>query len=241
MIRVAGGIPVPVPLREANDFSFDMGAFERLAGERTRLVILNSPNNPTGGVMAAGELENIARVVRELDCWVLSDEIYSRLVYSGPSYTSIVTIPGMAERTILVDGFSKAYAMTGWRLGYGIMPVDLAQKVELLLTHSIGCSAHFTQVAGLEALRGPQDRTEEMVARLETRRDLIVAGLNSLPGVNCRVPKGAFYAFPNVKGLGVPSASLAQRLLEEAGVSLITRVSIRERRGGVFALVVCYL
>jgi len=219
MIRVAGGVPVPVPLREEEDFSFDLEVFDRLVSDRTRMVILNSPSNPTGGVMPLSALEHIARVARERDLWVLSDEIYARLVYDGRSAPSIAGLPGMAERTVIVDGFSKTYAMTGWRLGYGIMPEPLAERVELLLTHSVGCTATFTQYAGLEALTGPQEPVEAVVAEYRRRRDVLVEGLNRIPGVRCRLPQGAFYVFPNVSGLGRPAEWIA--LLEEAGVAVL--------------------
>lgn len=224
MIQVAGGVPRPVPLREEQDFSFDLEAFDHLVSERTRLVILNSPSNPTGGVMPPSALEHIASVAVERDFWVLSDEIYSRLTYDTPA-PSIVALPGMAERTILCDGFSKTYAMTGWRLGYGIMPAPLAGRVELLLTHSVGCTASFTQVAGLEALQGPQKAVEAVVAEYRRRRDALVSGLNEIPGVRCRMPQGAFYVFPNVSAFGKPSAWLAEYLLEQAGVALLPGTS----------------
>ncbi len=221
MIDVAGGKAVPVPLEEENDFSFDLRAFDRLINERTRLIILNSPSNPTGGVMPLADLEHIAEAARHYDCWVLSDEIYLRVVYDGQQAPSIVSLPGMLERTIVVDGFSKTYAMTGWRLGYGIMPVELAERMDLLLTHSVGCPAQFTQIAALEALRGPQDRVTEVVREYEARRNLIVSGLNRIPGVVCQKPRGAFYVFPNVKSLGRRSSELAEYLLDEAGVAVL--------------------
>lgn len=221
MIDVAGGKAVPVPLEEENDFSFDLRAFDRLINERTRLIILNSPSNPTGGVMPLADLEHIAAAARRYDCWVLSDEIYLRIVYDGLQAPSIASLPGMLERTIVVDGFSKTYAMTGWRLGYGIMPVELAQRMDLLLTHSVGCPAHFTQVAALEALRGPQDRVGEVVREYEARRNLIVDGLNRIPGISCQKPRGAFYVLPNVKSFEMRSSDLADYLLDEAGVAVL--------------------
>jgi aspartate/methionine/tyrosine aminotransferase len=221
MIRVAGGIPVAMPLLEENDFSLDLDAFDRLINPRTKLVILNSPSNPTGGVLSWEALHHIAEQVQRYDCWVLSDEIYSRLVYDNLTAPSIASLTGMKERTIIVDGFSKTYSMTGWRLGFGIMPVALAQQVELLLTHSIGATAHFTQFAGLEAILGQQEAVNEMVAEFQRRREVMVSGLNSLPGFRCRQPQGAFYAFPNIREIGQSSAELADRLLEEAGVALL--------------------
>jgi aspartate/methionine/tyrosine aminotransferase len=221
MIGVAGGRAVPVPLKEETGFSFDLDEFERLIGPKTRMVILNSPANPTGGVLPPADLERIADAAERFDCWVLSDEIYSRLVYDGPQAPSIASLPGMAARTIIVDGFSKTYAMTGWRLGFGIMPEALARAVELLITHSVGCSAHFTQVAAVEALRGSQKETQALVDSFRDRRDRVVAGLNAIPGIRCRRPQGAFYAFPNIRALGLTSGELAERLLYETSVALL--------------------
>ncbi len=235
MIQVAGGVPKSVPLREEQDFTFDLEAFDRLVSEHTRLVILNSPSNPTGGVMPTDALEHIARVAVERDLWVLSDEIYSRLTYDTPA-RSIVTLPGMAERTIICDGFSKTYAMTGWRLGYGIMPEPLAQRVGLLLTHSVGCTASFTQVAGLEALQGSQEAVERVVAEYRRRRDTLVSGLNAIPGVRCRMPQGAFYVFPNISVFGKTSDWLAEYLLEQAGVALLPGTSFGSNGEGYLRL-----
>jgi len=221
MIRVAGGIPVPVPLLEENGFSFDLEAFDDLINDRTRLIILNSPGNPTGGIMPQEDLEHIAEAAIKHDCWVLSDEIYTRIVYDGCQVESIAGLPGMGERTIIMDGFSKTYAMTGWRLGFGIMPVELAQKVGLLLMHSVGSTAQFTQYAGIEALRGDQEQVEEVIRIYQKRRDTIVGGLNELPGFSCQNPQGAFYAFPNIKELGMSSQQAADHFLEEAGVALL--------------------
>jgi len=221
MIGVAGGVPVPVPLREDQDFAFDLEAFDRLVSARTRLIILNSPSNPTGGVMPGAVLEHIAEIARRRDIWVLSDEIYAQLTFDGRLAPSIVSLPGMAERTVICDGFSKTYAMTGWRLGFGIMPEALAERVDLLLMHSVGCTAHFTQVAGIEALTGPQERVAEMVAAYKSRRDVLVAGLNAIPGVSCRTPQGAFYAFPNFSSFGRTSKWWAEYLLESAGVAVL--------------------
>ena len=210
-----------VPLLEKNSFSFDLEAFDRLINERTRLIILNSPSNPTGGVIPPADLEHIAAQAERCNSWVMSDEIYARIAYDGLRVSSIASLPGMKERTIVVDGFSKTYSMTGWRLGFGIMPRELAARVGLLLTHSIGSTAHFTQFAGLEALTGPQDRVEVMVAEYQRRRDVIVAGLNAIPGISCQKPQGAFYAFPNITGTGMNSSDLANLLLEEAGVAVL--------------------
>ena len=219
-IRVIGAVPKPLPLAEERGFDLDLDAFDAQLGPRTRMIILNSPGNPAGGVNSLETLEHVAAAAREHDCWVLSDEVYRRLVYEGEA-PSIVSLPGMAERTIICDGFSKTYAMTGWRLGFGVMPAPLVKKTALLLNHSVGCTANFTQFAGLEAILGPQDEAEAVRQAFRRRRDLIVEGLNAIPGVRCHLPQGAFYAFPNVEALGRPSDELADYLLEEAGVALL--------------------
>jgi aspartate/methionine/tyrosine aminotransferase len=219
-IGLTGAVPVPVPLVEEQGYDLDLEAFNAALSARTRMVLLNSPSNPTGGIHDPQTLAHIAAAARRHDIWILSDEIYTRLVYDAEA-PSIASLPGMAERTIIADGFSKTYAMTGWRLGFGIMPRPLAAKVDLLLTHSVGCTATFTQFAGLEAVLGPQDRVQAVVAEFRRRRDLIVEGLNSIPGVRCPTPQGAFYAFPNVQAFGHSSAELADYLLEEAGVAVL--------------------
>lgn len=221
MIQVAGGVPVPVPLLEQNQFSFDLEAFDRLINSKTKLIILNSPSNPTGGVIPLADLEHIASQAERYGCWVMSDELYTRIVYDGLESPSIASLPGMKERTIIVDGFSKTYSMTGWRLGFGIMPRELAARVDLLLTHSIGSTAHFTQYAGLEAIIGPQDMVNMMVTEYQRRRDVIVDGLNAIPGFTCQKPQGAFYVFPNITATGRNSTELANFLLEKAGVALL--------------------
>jgi aspartate/methionine/tyrosine aminotransferase len=236
MIRVAGGVPVAVPLREENNFSFDLDVFDSLVNAKTRMIILNSPSNPTGGVMPAADLEHIAAAALQHDCWVMSDEIYARIVYDGLSVPSIASIPGMQERTIIVDGFSKTYAMTGWRLGYGIMPRELADRVGLLLTHSIGSTAQFTQFAGVEAVLGQQEQVDAVVSEYQRRRDLIVAGLNAVPGIACQSPQGAFYVFPNIKGTGMGSNELANLILEKAGVALLPGSSFGEYGEGYLRL-----
>jgi aspartate/methionine/tyrosine aminotransferase len=220
MIKVAGGVPVAAPLVEELDFSFDLEAFDSLLSERTRLVILNSPGNPTGSVLQLRVLHHIASRANQCNFWVLSDEIYSRLTYDIPA-NSIAALPGMAERTIICDGFSKTYAMTGWRLGFGVMPEALAERVELLLTHSVGSTADFTQFAGLEALHGDQTQVDAMAVEYRRRRDALVSGLNTIPGVRCRLPQGAFYAFPNINAFERSSDWLADYLLEVAGVALL--------------------
>ena len=236
MIRVAGGVPVAVPLLEEKGFSFDLEALETLLTDRTRMIILNSPGNPTGGVIPEKDLIGIAELALAHDCWVLSDEIYSRIVYDQKMVGSIAALPGMAERTVIMDGFSKTYNMTGWRLGYGIMPLDLAERVGLLLTHSVGSTAHFTQYAGIEALTGDQAQVAEVAAEYQRRRDVIVEGLNSLPGVTCRMPQGAFYVFPNIKAWGKTSREAADWILEEAGVALLPGSAFGEYGEGYLRL-----
>ena len=235
MIEVAGGIPVPVPLVEENNFAFDLDAFDQLVNQKTRLVVINSPSNPTGGVMCLSDLEHIARSSQKYGFWVLSDEIYSRLVFDVRA-ESIKVLPGMKERTIICDGFSKTYAMTGWRLGYGIMPETLARKVSLLLTHSIGCTASFTQDARLEALQGDQDQVEVVVKEYQRRRDTLVKGLNGIPGVKCQLPQGAIYAFPNITSFGRSSDYLADYLLEVAGVALLPGTAFGKHGEGYLRL-----
>lgn len=236
MIKVAGGVPVAVPLLEENSFSFDLAAFDKLINERTKLIILNSPSNPTGGVIPPADLEHIAAQAEKYNCWVMSDEIYTRIIYDGLTAPSIAALPGMKERTIIVDGFSKTYSMTGWRLGYGIMPRELAVRVDLLLTHSVGSTAHFTQFAGLEAVTGPQDMVEVMVAEYQLRRNVIVDGLNSIPGITCQKPQGAFYAFPNIRSTGMSSTDLANLILEKAGVALLPGSSFGQHGEGYLRL-----
>jgi aspartate/methionine/tyrosine aminotransferase len=219
-IHLVGAKPVPVCLSEAQGFDLDLDSFDAKFGPKTKLVILNSPSNPTGGILSEESLNHVARAVRRYDCWILSDEIYSRLVYDREA-PSISSIPGMAERTIIADGFSKTYSMTGWRLGFGIMPRELAQKVDILLTHLVGCTATFTQLAGLQGIRGSQDRVEVMRTAFKYRRDLIVKGLNEIPGIHCPMPQGAFYVFPNIAAFQMPSDQLAGYLLEEASVAVL--------------------
>jgi aspartate/methionine/tyrosine aminotransferase len=226
MIQFVGGKPVPIPFDEAQDFAMDVERLCQSIGPRTRLVILNSPHNPTGGILNRSHLEAIAEAVQRYpDVMVLSDEIYSRMIYDG-EHVSIATLPGMRERTIILDGFSKIYAMTGWRLGYGICPEgELAPALSRLMTNSNSCTADFTQLAGVSALTGPQDPSEQMVEEFRTRRDIIVRGLNAIPGLSCRVPRGAFYAFPNITGTGMTSREVADLLLSEAGVAVLAGTS----------------
>jgi aspartate aminotransferase len=220
VINFVGGTPVPIPLREDTGFGFDMEEFERRVGPRTRLIIINSPQNPTGGVLERSQLGRIAEAALRYRIPVLADEIYKAFLYEG-EFLSITAFPGMKELTILLDGFSKSYAMTGWRLGYGVMPRDLAEHVARLMVNSNSCTASFTQLAGIEALQGDQMPVQRMVAEFRRRRDVIVQGLNDLPGVTCRAPRGAFYAFPNVSALNRRSSDIADALLREAGVAVL--------------------
>ena len=223
MVNFVGGRPVFVPLRQENEFRFDLEEFRAGLSERTKMVILNSPANPTGGVLTQGDIAGLAEILRERpDIFVLSDEIYSRLLYAG-SFASIASEEGFAPdgRTIILDGFSKTYAMTGWRLGYGVMPAWLAEEVAKLQVNSNSCTNAATQYAGLEALAGPQDSVEIMLSEFRARRDLIVSGLNALPGIECVTPQGAFYAFPRVADTGYSVQALADLLLDEAGVACL--------------------
>ncbi len=220
MVRFAGGKPVPISLREELGFRLDTKELETLLGPRTKLIILNSPHNPTGGDLSGDDLAAIAEMVLDRKIPILSDEIYSRIVYEGDHH-SIVSLQGMKNQVILLDGFSKAFAMTGWRLGFGVMNASMAEKITLLMINSNSCTAAFTQMAGIEALEGPQDAVAMMVAELNLRRSFIVQGLNEIPGVTCRWPQGAFYAFPNIKSFGIPSRVLAERILMEGGVAVL--------------------
>ena len=227
MINYVGGRAIPIPLREARDFSVDVKELASLITDRTRLIILNSPHNPTGGVLTKRDILEIAEAIGDRNILILSDEIYSRLIYEGDHF-SIMSVPGFKERTILLDGFSKTYAMTGWRLGYGVMRPDLATHIARLMTNSNSCTASFTQVAGIEALRGDQSSVDKMNTEFKRRRDVFVAGLNKIKGFSCRVPKGAFYAFPNITKTGWPSKKLADALLEQAGVACLSGTAFGE-------------
>ena len=220
MIRFTGATPVPMPLEESRGFSFDLDLFRDRLSPRTKLVILNSPQNPTGGVIPPSDIAAIAEMLRDRDVLVLSDEIYSRIYYNEPP-VSIASMPGMLEKTIILDGFSKTYAMTGWRMGYGVMPEWLVDAVNKLMVNSNSCTASFTQRAGIAALQGPQDCVDQMVAEFRRRRDAFCAGLNEVPGFRCAIPGGAFYAFANVGGTGMKSKELADLLLYEGGVSCL--------------------
>jgi len=224
MIRYVGGHAVPIRLREERDFSFDVDEFSSLISDRTRLVILNSPQNPTGGVLSKRDIEQIAEAIGDRNILVLSDEIYSRLIFEGENH-SIISLPGFKDRTILLDGFSKTYAMTGWRMGYGVMRADLAVHVARLMTNSNSCTASFTQMAGIEALRGDQNSVDRMRDEFRERQHMFVAGLNQIAGFSCRMPKGAFYAFPNITGTGLKSKAIADALLENAGVACLSGTS----------------
>ena len=236
MIDFVGAKAVPLPLLEEKEFVFDVSELERLITPRTKMLILNSPQNPCGGVIQKDDLEKVAKLAVEHDLWVLSDEIYSRILYNE-EFESITQFPGMKERTIILDGHSKTYAMTGWRLGYGAMNKELAAAIGQLMTNSSSCTATFTQIAGAEAYNGPQDDTKEMVTRFQARRDLIVNGLNDIKGVKCLSPRGAFYVFPNVseacKNLGFKdSVELQEYLLNEAGVAVLARTCFGARNKG---------
>ena len=219
--RFAGGVPVAIPIRQENAFRLDPDELASLVTPRTRLIVINSPANPTGGVLTRGDLERIAEIALRHDLAVLSDEIYSRILYDGEEHTSIAALPGMAERTIVLDGFSKTYAMTGWRLGYGIVPADLAPGFGRLLINSVSGATTFAQHGAVEALTGPQDDVDAMIEEFRSRRDLVVDGLNEIPGFRCLRPVGAFYAFPDISGTGLSGAALAERLLQETGVSVL--------------------
>jgi aspartate/methionine/tyrosine aminotransferase len=221
MINFLGAKAVAMPLEESRGFSFDLDLFRSLLTDRTKMVILNSPQNPTGGVIPREDIAALAEMLRERDVMVLSDEIYSRIYYGDEAPASIASFPGMLEKTIILDGFSKTYAMTGWRMGYGVMPAWLVDAVNKLMVNSNSCTASFTQRAGIAALAGPQDCVEKMVAEFRRRRDVFCQGLDEIPGFRCPVPGGAFYAFANVQGTGMGSKELADLLLYEGGVSCL--------------------
>ena len=219
--KFAGGVVKPLVLREERGFRIDPEELRAAASPRTRLIVLNSPHNPCGSALTREDLAVIAEVAQRHNAFVLADEIYGQIMYDGPHH-SILSLPGMKERTILLDGFSKAYAMTGWRLGYGVMPRDLAARVAQLMVNSNSCAAAFTQIAGIAALRGPRGAVQAMVAEFRRRRDVIVNGLNAIDGLSCTMPSGAFYAFPNAKRLDGNSKRLADYLLNDAGVACLS-------------------
>ncbi len=217
----AGATPVPVPLRESNGFRVDVAELERLITPRSRLLIVNSPHNPCGSALTCGDCAAIAELAQRHDLVVLSDEVYWAIRYGAP-HASVLDFDGMAERTVLLDGWSKTYAMTGWRLGFGVFPAPLVEPVTRLAINSVSCTSAFSQYAAIAALEGPQDGVAEMVAEFRRRRDVVVAGLNEIPGIGCAEPQGAFYAFPNITGTGLSAAALQARLLDEAGVAALS-------------------
>ncbi|MCH2307506.1 MAG: pyridoxal phosphate-dependent aminotransferase [SAR202 cluster bacterium] len=221
MIEFVGGTAVPMQLHERLDYNIDIDEVAAQITDKTKMIILNSPNNPCGSVISEDSMEQLAFLVKKHDLIVLSDEIYSRFLYEGRHH-SITAYPGMLERTIILDGFSKTYAMTGWRIGYGVMPVDLVEPISKLVTNSVSCTASFTQLAAIDALNGPQDDAFAMVEEFKARRDIIVNGLNNIPGIRCPNPQGAFYVFPNIEGTGLSSRKFADDLLEKAGVACLS-------------------
>ena len=221
MTRFTGGTPVPYALREENDFRFDPDELRSLVTPKTKLIIFNSPHNPTGGVLTREDITAIADIARERDITVMADEIYCRGVFEGEHF-SIATLPGMAERTIVLDGFSKAWAMTGWRLGFAILPKELVDPFSKLIINSVSCTSSFEQIAAIEALTGPQTEVARMVEEFRVRRQIVVDGLNAIPGITCRMPHGAFYVFPNVSGTGMNGSQMADKLLNEGGVCTLS-------------------
>jgi aspartate/methionine/tyrosine aminotransferase len=221
LTRFIGATPVPIPIRQAHEFRLDVDELASLITPRTRMVVINSPANPTGGVLTRDDIARIAELALRHDLVVLADEIYGRILYDGAEHVSIARLPGMAERTIVLDGFSKTFAMTGWRLGYAIVPRPLVQPFGTLIINTISCAPTFAQVGAVEALRGPQDAVEAMVVEFRARRDLVVDGLNAIPGISCLRPQGAFYVFPDISATGLPGADLADRLLHETGVCVL--------------------
>jgi aspartate/methionine/tyrosine aminotransferase len=228
MIRFSGGVPVPIPLVESRGFSFDLDVLRSKLSSKTKMLVLNSPQNPTGGLIPPEDIRAIADMVRDRDLMVLSDEIYSRIYYTDEPPFSIASLPGMLEKTIILDGFSKTYAMTGWRMGYGVMPAWLVEAVNKLMVNSNSCTASFTQRAGIAALEGPQQPVDAMVAEFRRRRDAFCAGLNRVPGFRCALPGGAFYAFANTTATGIGSKELADYLLYEGGVSCLSGAAFGE-------------
>ncbi len=218
LTRFMGATPVPIPIRMEHDFRLQVDELAALITPRTRMLVINSPANPTGGVLTRDDIERIAALAIEHDLWVLADEIYGRILYDGAEHVSIASIPGLAERTIMLDGFSKTFAMTGWRLGYAVVPESLIPTYAQLIINTISCAPTFAQVGAVEALTGPQDDVDAMVVEFTARRELVVAGLNDIPGIRCAMPTGAFYAFPSVAGTGLTGADFAERLMHEAGV-----------------------
>ncbi len=227
MINFVGGIPIPMKLLASQDFGVNVKEVESQITPRTKLMILNSPNNPCGSIIEPEQIEELAILARDRGIMVLSDEIYRRFLYEGV-HKSISSYAGMVDQTIILDGFSKTYAMTGWRIGYGVMPIDLVEPISRLSTNSVSCTASFTQIASLEALSGSQDGPEKILAEFKKRRDIIVDGLNSITGIHCPMPKGAFYVFPSIEGTGMTSRRFADALLEEYGVACLAGESFGE-------------
>ena len=221
VIRFVGGTPIPIPLREENQFRLDVHELAKLITPKTKMLIINSPGNPTGGVLTSEDVQAIADLVRGKGILVLSDEIYDRIVYGDTHPLSIASLPGMKDWTIILDGFSKTYAMTGWRLGYGVMHPEIAERIAQLMVNSNSCTSAFTQMAGMEALTGPQNQVDTMVAEFKRRRDIMVDGLNSISGVSCILPEGSFYVFPNIKSFGKDCKDIADYLLNDAGVACL--------------------
>jgi len=236
MAQYVGAKRVPLPLKEENNFAFDPDQLESLITKKTRLVIINSPHNPTGGVLPKETIARLSELAVKHDFYVLSDEIYSRVIYDGAQNYSPYSYPGMPERTIILDGHSKTYAMTGWRLGYGVFPKEMAARVAKLQTNSTSCTCSFTQIAGVEALQGPQDSVDAMLKEFKTRRDLVVDGLNKIKGFRCHRPSGAFYVFPNITGTGKTSKEVENYLMEEAGVAVLAGTSFGPQGEGFVRL-----
>ena len=235
MIEFCGGTAVPMQLHGDKDFNINVEEVKKQITPNTKLMIINSPNNPCGSIIGEEELSELAILARENDILILSDEIYIRFLYEGV-HRSIATFPGMMDRTIILDGFSKTYAMTGWRIGYGLFPEELVEPVSRLVTNSVSCTASFTQIAAAEALVGSQDKSSAMVEEFKKRRDIVVAGLNEIEGIECATPKGAFYAFPKVDGTGMSSAEFSNKLLEEAGVAVLAGESFGRYGSGYIRL-----
>jgi len=243
VINFVGAKPVPVPLKEEVDFRFDLDALRDSVSDKTRMIIINSPQNPTGGFLLKSDLEAIAELAIKHDAIVMSDEVYSQIIYDDAKHESIAALPGMKERTIIIEGHSKTYAMTGWRLGYGVMPLgygvmpaDLAEQIAKLMVNSNSCTAAMVQMAGLEALTGPQDETKAMVAELKRRRDVIVSGVNAIEGITCKNPLGAFYVFPNVTDMPMSSDEFAEHLLQKYAVATLSGTAFGEYGDGYLRL-----
>lgn len=227
MISFAGGIPVPMKLLSSRNFNVDVEEVRGQITSKTKLMVINSPNNPCGSVIEQQDVEALADLAKEHDITVLTDDIYRRFLYEG-EFHSVTSFPGMKDRTIILDGFSKTYAMTGWRLGYGVMPLEMVEPISRLVTNSVSCTAAFSQIAAIEALDGPQDKAYEIVAEFKSRRDIFVKGLNEIPGIRCAMPKGAFYAFPDIEETGMSSREFADGLLSDAGVASLAGESFGE-------------